>query len=190
MVKRIRFGLFGLVVLTGLAGCMPTMTVEQMKAKMPERPAELDLLNMMVGRWEGTGTMKFTFLDETLEGKGTNTAAWECDNRVLVNRGTYEMGELGTMNGIEIWTWDDKAGKYRMHWFDSFGMTGNGTAKYDEETRTWHMKSRGKDPDGHKTISEGTITYTDADTLEWTWTEWSALKLFKIVEMSGTSRRG
>ena len=190
MVKRIQLGLFGLVVLTGLAGCsIPTMTIQEMKEMMPDRPAELDLLNMMAGRWEGTATMKFTFLDEALEARGSNTATWECDNRVLVSRGTYEMDELGTMNGIEIWTWDDKAGKYRMHWFDSFGMTGNGTAKYDEETKTWHIKAKGKGPDGHRTVSEGTVTYTDADTLEWTWTEWTSLKLFKIAEMSGTSRR-
>ena len=189
MVKRNQLGLFGLVLLTGSVGCMPTMTIEQMKAMTPERPAELDLLNMIAGRWEVTGTMNFTFLEDALETTGTQTAAWECHNRVLVNRGTYEMGELGTMSGIEIWTWDDKAGKFRTHWFDSFGMTASGTAKYDEETKTWHLKSKGNGPNG-RMISEGTITYTDADTLEWTWTEWSSLKLFKIVEMSGTSRRG
>lgn len=189
MVKRNLSGLFGLVVLTGLAGCMPTMTIEQMKEMMPDRPAELDLLNMIAGRWEGTGTMKFTFLEEVIEIQNTDTATWECDNRVLINRGTYEMGELGTMTGIEIWTWDDKAGKFRTQWFDSFGMTANGTAKFDEETKTWHKRVRGKGPDGHKTVQEGTITYIDADTLEWTWTEWSSFKLFKIAEMSGTSRR-
>lgn len=189
MVKRNQLGLFGLVLFTGLAGCMPTMTIEKMKAMTPERPVELDLLNMIAGQWEGTGTIKFTFLEEALETKSTNSATWECDNRVLVNRGTYEMGELGTMTGIDIWIWDDKAGKFRTHWFDSFGMTATGTAKYDEKTRTWHIKAKGKAPGGHKTIQEGTITYTDADTLEWTWSEWSSLKLFKIAEMSGTSQR-
>lgn len=35
-----------------LTGCMPKMTVEEMKAAMPQRPAELDHLNAFVGQWE------------------------------------------------------------------------------------------------------------------------------------------
>ena len=35
-----------------LAGCSK-MTIEEMKAKMPGRPAELDQLDKMVGTWQG-----------------------------------------------------------------------------------------------------------------------------------------
>jgi len=35
-----------------LTGCMPHMTLDEMKAQMPQRPAELDRLNAFVGQWQ------------------------------------------------------------------------------------------------------------------------------------------
>ena len=54
-----------------LPGCMPKMTMEDMKQMMPKRPVELDLLNPFVGTWESTGEMKFTGLDEVIQATGT-----------------------------------------------------------------------------------------------------------------------
>ena len=36
-------------------GCVPTMTIDQMKEMKIERPPELDLLSMFSGKWESTG---------------------------------------------------------------------------------------------------------------------------------------
>ena len=47
------------VVGTMNLGCMPKMTIAEMKAQMPKRPAELDRLNRFVGKWTGEGTPGF-----------------------------------------------------------------------------------------------------------------------------------
>lgn len=171
-----------------MTGCMPKFTVEEMKAMMPERPVELDLLNMFEGSWESEATMNMALLDEPLTGKATSTASWECDDWWMVERGEHEMGELGTMHYLAIWGYDVKAKKYRSWWFDSMGSAGRGTAKYNEETKTWRIKAKSKSSMG-KTVGDGTAKYLDDRTVEWTWTEWDGLKLIKFMEGSGTSHK-
>jgi len=58
-------------VTLGVTGCMPKMTIEQMKQQMPQRPAELDRLDAFVGKWQGEGEAKFAFLDTPLRITGT-----------------------------------------------------------------------------------------------------------------------
>ena len=171
-----------------LTGCMKKLDIQTMKEMKPERPAELDLLNMMVGDWTNTAEIRIRGLDEVLRGTGKSHTAWEADGWCLVERSEFDMGELGKMSGIGIWTWDPKIKKYRNWWFDSRGESSAGTATYDEETRTWRMKSRGRSPHG-RTTGRGTVTRVDDDTMEWNWTEWDGLKLIKFAEYSGTSRR-
>lgn len=171
-----------------LAGCMPKYTIEELKKMMPERPVELDKLEMFIGDWEFTSEMKMAVLDEVLKGKGTSTTEWTLDKRYIVEHAEYDMGELGKMKGAGLWTYDPKAKKYRTWWFDSHGETGHGTATYCEETKTWKFKARGRSPWG-KTIGKGTATFVDDNTVEWTWTQWDGSGLFKTMEMTGTNKR-
>ncbi|MFQ5463232.1 MAG: hypothetical protein ACE5E5_11475, partial [Phycisphaerae bacterium] len=99
LVKRL--AVFGLPVL--LVGCMPKMSIEQMRDERPQRPAELDMLNRFVGHWEGTGTGRMAMLEEELASHSTEDIRWEGDDWYLVNRGSYEMGGLGVMKAIMIW---------------------------------------------------------------------------------------
>ena len=92
------------------------------------------------------------------------------------------------MQGIGIWMYDTKSKKYRNWWFSSLGEAGTSTATYDDSTKTW--KFNGKSRSGWGTsITRGTATMLDGDTMEWTWTVRCRLGLFKILEMKGTSRR-
>lgn len=171
-----------------MTGCMPKMTMEDMKAMQPQRPAELDALNAFVGDWESEGEMKFSFLEEPIKSTGTNSAHWEGDNWYLVSDDVFGMGEMGTMHAHSTWTYDAKTKRYRSTWVDSMGSTGIGQGWYNDEDRSWRMKATSFGPHGKSTMG-GTVTFVDDDTMTWTWTEYMFGGLMKTVEMSGTSRR-
>lgn len=180
-------GLLGCAAL-GLTGCMPHMTIEQMKAEMPKRPAELDRLNAFVGKWQGEGQVRFAMLDEPLKISGTGEMKWEGDKWYIVGHALMKTEQLCDEQAVEIWTYDTHAKKYRSAFVDSMGMTAAGEGRYDEETGTWHMTANCHTPWGPSHI-KGTIHFTDPDTFEWHMTETMCLGLTKVMEMSGTDKR-
>ena len=91
-------------------------------------------------------------------------------------------------HGVGVWTYDAKAKKFRVHWFDDWGGVARGTATHDSKTGTWKMRYKSKSAMGNS-VGEGTFAMTDDDTMEWTWSEWDGLKMFKYMEMTGTSKR-
>ena len=164
------------------------MSLEDMRAMRPGRSAELERLDMLAGDWTTEGTVEFITAREPIHTTGENHSAWECDGRFLVERASFDMGALGPMTGISIWTWDAGARRYRMWWFDSFGESASGTARFDDRAMTWHIKTRGQN--GFCRVrSRGTIRQIDCDTLEWTWRQNAFMGLFKIADMKGVSRR-
>jgi hypothetical protein len=189
MTKRIGLCMIVMAVVgLSLTGCMPKMTIEEMKAMMPERPVELDKLNMFAGTWEGTGEATMAGLDQVLKTGGMSKVEWGCDGWCMVEHGKYEMEEFGTMEGIGLWSYDPKAKKYRNFWVDSMGAAGTGESVYCEKTKTWKMKAKSHSSWG-TSISRGTMTFPDPNTMEWTWTEYDALGLSKMMEMTGTSKK-
>jgi hypothetical protein len=169
-----------------LCGCMPKMTIEEMKAEMPKRPAELDRLNAFVGKWQSTGEAKFAMLDETLETSGTSEAKWDDSRWFVVERGVFHMADFDEMAGLGTWTYDTKGKVYRSTWVDSMGAIGLGTSKYDEKSGTWKMKATSHGPFGKSTM-KGWVKFIDDDTMEWWMAEYQWLT--KTMEMSGTSKR-
>jgi hypothetical protein len=178
-------GLLGSVAL-GLTGCMPRMTIEQMKAEMPKRPAALDRLEPFVGRWQGQGEARFAMLDEPLKISGTGEVKWEGDRWYLVGHSLLKMEQFPDTQGLETWTYDIHAKKYRSTFVNSMGMLGMAESRYDEKTDTWHFTGTCYEPWG-KMQMKGTLRLIDADTLEWKMTEYMGLT--KTVEMSGTDKR-
>jgi hypothetical protein len=173
-----------------LAGCQaPKADLDELM-KPPPRPVELDQLEMLVGTWEGAGEMKVAGADEVMTSHGVETTAWEGDKWLLVSRFDYSLGEQGKAIGVGIWTWDPKAKKYRLWAFDNYGYCETGTATYDEDSRTWRLKTKSRNPGtGESYVGEGTLTMPDDDTQEWEFTYWDDWKLNKCFEMAGTSRR-
>lgn len=169
-----------------LSGCMPKMTIDEMKAEMPKRPVELDQLNAFVGKWTSEGTATFAMLEEPIKVSGTSEAQWDDSRWFVVSREVYDMEPFGESNGLGTWTYDMKSKKYRSTWVDSMGMTGLGESKYDEKTDTWHMKATSYGPWGKSTL-KGWVKFTDADTMDWEMSEHQGL--MKVMEMSGTGKR-
>jgi hypothetical protein len=191
-MKRRVEGRFALVVLIGLVGgCTPTMDIEAIKQMKPARPAEMERLAAFIGHWETSAETKMVCLNQVLPTKGVTDNSWEGDGWYLVERGEYEMGELGTVHEFGVWTWDSAAKTFRTMRFDSFGGTRTGTGTFDEKSRTWTVKARLRSPWG-SSVDRGTIKIVDDHTLEWTWREWPAwdvLRLFPVAEFRGTSKR-
>lgn len=185
-MNRIR--LLALCATVMITGCMPKMTIEDMKAMQPKRPGELDKLNAFVGDWEFEGEMKFEFLDEPIKTSGSSSTRWAGDNWYLIGDMVFDMGELGTMHGHETWTYDTHTKKYRQTWTDSMGSSGYGEGYYDEKTDTWYMKATSYMAFGKSTM-KGHVKFLDADTMEWIWAEYAMGGLMKISEMTGTGRR-
>lgn len=171
-----------------LSGCMPKMTIEELKAMMPKRPAELDHLNMFAGDWTFEGEAKMAGLDQPLKTTGTNSAHWEGNNWYLVSTGIFKMDEFDEMHGLETWTYDSNSKCYRSSWFDSMGTAGYGRGWYDEGDKTWTMKATSYGPHGTSSM-KGTVTFTDANTMEWSMTESVMGGLITVMEMKGTSKR-
>lgn len=176
---------FAPVVLTG---CMPKMSMEEMKAMRPERPAELSKLDRFVGTWQGTGEATMAGLEEPMKVSGTSELSWGLDGWSLVELSTYSMGELGEMKGHGFWSYDIPGKRFRTAWTDSMGGFGTGTLKYNAETDTWHIRAKSKSSFG-TTTGKGTMKFVDDRTQEWTWKEYAFFGLFKVMEMHGTSTK-
>ena len=169
-----------------LSGCMPKMTVEELKAMRPERPAELDKLNAFAGQWEWEGEVTMAGLDRKLRFSGKNEATWEGDGWYLVSREVGHMEELGETRGMGTWAYDVRSKKFRTTWVDSMGSFGTGTAWHDAASDTWHLRATSHGPFG-KASAKGRVKFTDPNTMEWTWTEYAGLS--KTMELTGINRR-
>lgn len=178
-------------VLMGLAcvmltGCMPKMTIDEMKAQMPERPDELDRLDAFVGTWKSEGVANFAMLDEPIKVSGTSEMRWDDSRWFVISEEVFEMEHFGESNGLGTWTYDIHDKEYRSTWVDSMGMVGLGQSEYDEKTDTWDMEAKSYGPWGKSTL-KGWVKFTDADTMEWWMAEHQGL--MKVMEMSGTGKR-
>jgi hypothetical protein len=165
---------------------MPRMTIEEMKAQMPKRPAELDRLNAFVGKWQSEGEATFAMLDEPLKITGTSECKWEGDKWYLVGRGVMTMADFPETEGMETWMYDVHAKKYRSTYVDSMGMMGMSETTYNEKTDIWTMTATSYGPWG-KSVMKGTLHFTNPDTMEWSMTE--HMGFTKIMEMKGTGTR-
>ncbi len=177
------------IVMLASGGCLrPNFDIETIKKFMPGPSPQLKHLDMLAGKWKTTGQVKMMGLKDQMMTVGTSEAKWICNDRFLVDQSNFDLDQLGPMGGMSVWTWDNRASVYRFWWFDGFGETAQGTATFDQPARTWHIKTVGRNG-WCSVISKGTIHQIDNDTLEWTWNQWDGWHIFRIGEMSGTSKR-
>lgn len=170
-----------------LIGCAPPkMTMDDLRAMAPERPAELDYLNAFIGKWSFEGESVSDMFEEPIKMTGESEMHWSGDMWYLVSDGVWRMGEMDEMKGHEVWCYDPKAGKFRSVWVDTMGSFGVGEGRYDESTRTWTTSATNHGPMGKSTM-KGTIKIIDDDTMEWKVAEYSGL--MKTMEFNGVSRR-
>ena len=187
-MSRRNAGSWLVVVFVGAitSGCMPKMTLDQMRASMPKRPAELDRLTVLAGKWSFEGQAKFAMLDEPVKMTGTTEYEWQGDRWYLVGRSVMKMADFDECKSLETWSYDTKAKKYRSFWADTMGMSGIAECTYDEKNRTWAWSATSYGPWGQSSIS-GTMCMKDDNTVEWRMVE--SQGWMKVMEMTGTSKR-
>ena len=190
-----QYALTVIVVVGFLAGCQQPAQDTQASKGPPPRPAELDRLSSWAGNW----TVNFEMTVYAPQGPkksshaGKEVATWSCDNHYLMTTSEYDLGEMGTMKGVSMMTWDAGHKRYRNWWFDNMGELGKGWTDYCEKSHEWCLTTTGHNmaTDEH-TIGHGTMKMTDDNTIEWTWCECekTLLGCKKTMEMKGTSKRG
>ncbi|MFQ5591412.1 MAG: DUF1579 family protein [Phycisphaerae bacterium] len=171
-----------------IMGCMPKMSIEDMKAMRPRRPPELDKLNAFVGRWQWEGHGKIAGLDRPLRFTGERETQWEGDGWYLVTREVGNMEGLGESKLMAMWAYDARSRKFRLTWADSMGTIATGTARFDEKANTWHLRATSRSPSG-TTVGRGRVRFPNPDTMEWDWTEYAMGGLRKTMELKGTCNR-
>ncbi len=181
-------GTLALSLLVGLVGCSQKMTKEEMKAMMPERPAELNHLDMFVGDWNAEFTMEMAGMEEACTHRCNMSYSWDCDNWVLVEKAQCEGDDMDPMKSLGCWSYDVKAGKFRNFWMGTSGMMSQGAATYNPGTRTWKVKAVSHTPWG-KSTGYGTMTVISDDTVNWDWKETVFFGLIKVMEGHGTMHR-
>ncbi|RMF83506.1 MAG: DUF1579 domain-containing protein [Planctomycetota bacterium] len=170
-----------------LVGCAPPkMTMDDMRAMVPQRPAELDYLNAFVGKWSFEGEVVSDMFEEPFKMTGESEMHWSGDMWYLISDGVWRMGDMDEMKGHEVWCYDAKARKFRSVWVDSMGSFGVGEGSYDAATRTWRTQATSHGPMGKSTM-KGTIKIIDEDTMEWSAAEYNGW--MKTMEFTGVSRR-
>jgi hypothetical protein len=178
------------MMLATLVGCQQPKTDLSEMMKPPERPAELDRLEMFVGTWKGVAEMSVPGSDEVMTSKGVETMGWDADKWLLVSHFEYGAEGESPTRGVAIWTWDPRAGKYRVWTFDNHGYCEEGSATYDEDTGIWRFKTKSRSQvTGREFSGEGKLKMADDSTMDWDWTVWDGWKLRKLFEMKGTTRR-
>lgn len=167
----------------------------------PQKPGpapEMAKLGRMVGSWSGTAeivspspeAMKEMMPEGSDEMPSSFAGGWKTGwalgGMFLYGHGWHEMGEEQKVNYFEYWTWDPKAKKYRTWFFSDWGESGRGWATFDPDGDTIRMKAHWHDAQGASKRGEGTMTFVDNDTIDWTWSERGPMGK---MEFKGTSKR-
>ncbi len=179
---------FPVLCIMFMAGCAE----RPMSMEPPQRPepaVELAKLQRMIGNWAGTAEMIIPGAppsDEPMTFEGENKCEWILGGMFLKSEGWHEMGPDERMSYVEFWKWDPKAGHYRTWYFGDWGDHGSGSAKFSSDGKTLHFRAQGTDAGGNRTKGKGTMTFSDDDTMEWTWAETGHQGK---MEFKGTSHR-
>jgi hypothetical protein len=133
-------------------------SLETASAQPPAKPAELKVLDRLVGKWRYEWESKPTEGEpKGSKGAGTSVNEWVLDGWFQQHKGK---GDTPAHEILEVWTYDEHTKTYRAWGFMSPG------ANHYEATGTWDEKSKtltykGKGPGDVTTVS--TMHFIDED---------------------------
>lgn len=132
--------------------------LETASAQAPAKPAELKVLDRLVGKWRYEWESKPTEAEpKGSKGAGTSVNEWSLDGWFQQHKGK---GDNPGYEILEVWTYDAPTKTYRAWGFMAPG------ANHYEATGTWDEKSntlsyKGKGPGDVTTLS--TMRFIDKD---------------------------
>jgi Protein of unknown function (DUF1579) len=133
-------------------------SLETASAQSPAKPAELKVLDRLVGKWRYEWESKATDGEPRgSKGAGTSVNEWVLDGWFQQHKGK---GDTPPHEILEVWTYDQHTKTYRAWGFMSPG------ANHYEATGTWDEKSstltyKGRGPGDVTTVS--TMRFIDED---------------------------
>jgi len=161
--------------------------VDVASLQRPERAAELDAFDAFVGNWKWTATMEVGESSETWS--GTSRWSWTLDKRCLQGQMTTRSANQ-EYETVGLWGWNAKQKQYEWSMFNSWGYPQVGTADYDASDKSWTLKYRSVGMDGTTSYGRMGLTIVDANTMDWTMTEWAdPLHLVKKMRLTGRFTR-
>ena len=192
-----RFLLLSLIAVGLLAGCAQQQPkMEEMKKPTPA--PELAKLQCWIGAWSGTAEIVSPSPEEMKKMMptgskempksmaGAEKVEWVLGGMFLKSEGWHDMGEGLRENYVHYVGWDAIAKKYHSWFFSDWGNTGEGWMTMDADGKTCHVTEKGMDAKGQSSTGEGTMTFIDDKTIEWTWTENAPQGQMKL---KGTSKK-
>lgn len=184
-----------------IAGCSethPKMSMDEMMKKATPAP-ELAKLNPMVGNWTGTAEMVKPTADEmkkmmpadaaqkfTGRFNGGSNYQWTLNGMYLEGRGWHERHDGTRDNFMEVMGWDAKTKKYWSGFVSDSGDRGEVWTTVSADGKTFTSQAKGCDGHGNPTTGQGTMTFVDNNTINWTWVENGAMGR---MELKGTTKR-
>jgi hypothetical protein len=103
------------------------------------RPADLDRLQVFIGRWINSGR---TVGEVPIEILTSDVYEWMPGSHFVLHNAYGTIGDLA-VGGTEILGWDSQAGNYFSIFYDSSGGVHRATVKSDEERWTWSGATTG-----------------------------------------------
>jgi hypothetical protein len=170
------------LLVTSLAACTSRSELALDAAPLVEPAPELRELDRFVGGWRGTSELvsgSEAALAE-LPGKegepassfeGGAEARWVLGGMFVKTESWHDTGTGSKIRYVDFKTWDAGRGKYRSWWFSDAGESGESWFTLDPDGSTFHVTATATRPDGSTSTGGGSITFTDEDTMEWTWFE-------------------
>jgi len=186
MIKHVEM----IVLLTALVacGCRSTMPGASRGTAAESVRAQLDRLEMFVGRWTIEGQAKMAGVDEPVSFTGTSEVTWEGGRSYVVARGVSDMGDGTPRHGLAAITYDPIHRVYRDALVNDTGGVSIATAHYRASDRTWHLRATSEGPEGTMWWT-GTVTFLDADSKREHWIGSTLCGLVKKMEITKTEQR-
>jgi hypothetical protein len=182
------------------AGCGKPDASDMEMPKKPPRAPEMEALAPLVGTWSGTAEMVKPSAEDMKKSMpegapapqttfaGGTTYKWDIGGLFLHAEGWFEMGEGQKCNNHELIGWDPVKKMYHGWYVSDYGERGDNWMKANSDGKSFTMKMSGIGMNSKAMKGSGSMTFVDANTIEWTWVEKNALGGTKM-EMKGTMKK-
>ncbi len=140
--------------------CVVFLGAGRAVGQVPAKPAELNVLDRLVGKWDSETFAKvaeWTPMDAKT--KGVLVREWVLDGRFVQEKGEHS----DNVRALVMFGYDEQKKAYRIWHFSSMGYRSDSTAQWDETTQTLTGRSEG----ANGITTTATIRFIDQDTHEW-----------------------
>ncbi len=172
----------------GTQGCATPTTASRAERQALQRIVALEKLNAFVGRWEVTGEARPVGLGRTVPFHGVNEVRPGGDGAFIVAQGETRSEGREPAQGMAIWTYDARGGRYRGVSISENGDAAMSTGWYDESTKTWHLRSNSRGSAG-RMWWVGEVRFDNENTKTERWRGYRLGGFVKKVEISKTEHR-